>query len=117
MASFLSSKVPRRVVSTFRSYNVLLWSTIFLETSLTPFFDGRIVLHPSWRNIHDYVSWRQIDCDANSQLCWPNADVLTRSHYQSLRYYSLEFGATRRHDYEGGRKAPADMDRRYIMSM
>lgn len=28
-----------------------------------PSFDGRVILYPSNRNLRDYLSWRQADCE------------------------------------------------------
>jgi tRNA(His) guanylyltransferase len=33
---------------------------------IIPGFDGRIVLYPSYRNLRDYFSWRQVDCHINN---------------------------------------------------
>lgn len=72
-----SSKVLTTVVSIFTSYYVHLWSSHFPETTLTyplPSFDGRLVLYPSWRNLRDYLSWRQVDCETDTQQCLSDAE-------------------------------------------
>jgi len=56
------------VVSTFSASYVFFWNAIFPNTPLKtiPGFDGRIVLYPSYRNLRDYFSWRQVDCHINN---------------------------------------------------
>lgn len=31
-----------------------------------PSFDGRVILYPSFNNLKDYFSWRQVDCHINN---------------------------------------------------
>lgn len=63
----VGSKILTTVVSTFTSYYVHLWPSFFsgenqgLSPPL-PSFDGRVVLYPAIKNIRDYLSWRQVDC-------------------------------------------------------
>lgn len=33
---------------------------------IIPTFDGRIILYPSYQNLRDYFSWRQVDCHINN---------------------------------------------------
>ena len=57
------------VVSTFTSYYVHLWPTIFPDTPLQaplPSFDGRAICYPAVQNLRDYMSWRQVDCHINN---------------------------------------------------
>ena len=39
-----------------------------METELLfpPVFDSRVVCYPSYQNIRDYISWRQVDCHINN---------------------------------------------------
>ncbi|KAL8722153.1 MAG: hypothetical protein Q9225_001297 [Loekoesia sp. 1 TL-2023] len=63
------SKILTTVLSTFTSYYVHLWPSHFPDKSLTPpfpSFDGRIVQYPSFQNLRDYLSWRQVDCHINN---------------------------------------------------
>lgn len=64
----LCSKLVSTVVSTFTANYVHQWSTYFPDTPLTsplPTFDGRAVCYPSIQNLRDYLSWRQVDCEAD----------------------------------------------------
>ncbi|KAI1003027.1 tRNA(His) guanylyltransferase [Podosphaera aphanis] len=64
-----SSKLVTTVVSTFTAYYIHLWSTFFPEAPLStplPSFDGRAVQYPSFQNLRDYMSWRQVDCHINN---------------------------------------------------
>lgn len=53
------------VVSQFSSSYVFYWKEFFGDQPLLypPGFDGRVVLYPSNRNLRDYLSWRQADCE------------------------------------------------------
>lgn len=76
-----AAKLVSTVVSTFTAAYVLLWSQVFAEPTagdeegggggdrttllsmdMLPTFDGRAVCYPSWENLRDYLSWRQVDC-------------------------------------------------------
>lgn len=37
-------------------------SAVPLSLAMLPTFDGRAVCYPSWENLRDYLSWRQVDC-------------------------------------------------------
>ncbi|EXJ88103.1 tRNA(His) guanylyltransferase [Capronia coronata CBS 617.96] len=37
-----------------------------LDLAMLPTFDGRAVCYPSWENLRDYLSWRQVDCHINN---------------------------------------------------
>ncbi|KIW94315.1 uncharacterized protein Z519_05631 [Cladophialophora bantiana CBS 173.52] len=37
-----------------------------LSMDMLPTFDGRAVCYPSWGNLRDYLSWRQVDCHINN---------------------------------------------------
>lgn len=56
------------VVSTFTSAYVFYWNKIFLdqELQMPPVFDGRVILYPTFENLKDYFSWRQVDCHINN---------------------------------------------------
>lgn len=61
------SKLVTTIVSAFTAYYVHLWSSFFPEIPLSPplpSFDGRAVQYPSVRNLRDYMSWRQVDCES-----------------------------------------------------
>ncbi|KAL8762987.1 MAG: hypothetical protein Q9184_001137 [Pyrenodesmia sp. 2 TL-2023] len=63
------SKILTTIVSTFTSYYVHLWPTFFPDKPLSPpmpSFDGRVVHYPSFSNLRDYLSWRQVDCHINN---------------------------------------------------
>lgn len=32
------------------------------DLTMLPTFDGRAVCYPTWENLRDYLSWRQVDC-------------------------------------------------------
>jgi tRNA(His) guanylyltransferase len=71
-----NAKLVSTVVSTFTAAYVALWPTAFqsgsawedgtarasLDVTMLPTFDGRVVCYPSWENLRDYLSWRQVDC-------------------------------------------------------
>jgi tRNA(His) guanylyltransferase len=79
-----AAKLVSTVVSTFTAAYVALWSQAFadpgaghdegpggdgggatapsLSLDMLPTFDGRAVCYPSWENLRDYLSWRQVDC-------------------------------------------------------
>lgn len=59
------SKLMTHVASQFSSSYVFYWKEFFGEQPLLypPSFDGRVVLYPSNRNLRDYLSWRQADCE------------------------------------------------------
>ncbi|KAI4114463.1 MAG: hypothetical protein LQ345_004756 [Seirophora villosa] len=64
-----ASKILTTVVSTFTSYYIHLWASCFPDKPLSspmPSFDGRVVQYPSFQNLRDYLSWRQIDCHINN---------------------------------------------------
>jgi tRNA(His) guanylyltransferase len=56
------------IVSCFTSAYVFNWNKIFegVELKFPPQFDGRIILYPSFENLKDYFSWRQVDCHINN---------------------------------------------------
>ncbi|KAI4151512.1 MAG: hypothetical protein LQ341_000899 [Variospora aurantia] len=63
------SKILTTIVSTFTSYYIHLWSSYFPDKHLSspmPSFDGRVVQYPSFQNLRDYLSWRQVDCHINN---------------------------------------------------
>ncbi|KIW37664.1 hypothetical protein, variant [Exophiala oligosperma] len=37
-----------------------------LDVEMIPTFDARAVCYPSWENLRDYLSWRQVDCHINN---------------------------------------------------
>jgi tRNA(His) guanylyltransferase len=76
-------KIVTTVVSSFTAAYVLGWNECFLKEEegdlgstgegpakgapaltmeMLPTFDGRAVCYPSWENLRDYLSWRQVDC-------------------------------------------------------
>ncbi|KIW63542.1 hypothetical protein PV04_08535 [Phialophora macrospora] len=80
-------KIVTTVVSSFTAAYVLGWNECFLEgkegdlestaegpvkgapaltMEMLPTFDGRAVCYPSWENLRDYLSWRQVDCHINN---------------------------------------------------
>ncbi|KIV80060.1 hypothetical protein, variant [Exophiala sideris] len=82
-----AAKLVSTVVSTFTAAYVALWATCFtsasdgegegkvdgkgkaksgLDINMLPTFDGRAVCYPSWENLRDYMSWRQVDCHINN---------------------------------------------------
>ncbi|KIW53656.1 hypothetical protein, variant [Exophiala xenobiotica] len=74
-----NAKLVSTVVSTFTAAYVALWPTAFqsgsawedgtaasLDVAMLPTFDGRVVCYPSWENLRDYLSWRQVDCHINN---------------------------------------------------
>uniref|UniRef100_H2YD63 tRNA(His) guanylyltransferase n=1 Tax=Ciona savignyi TaxID=51511 RepID=H2YD63_CIOSA len=60
-----SSKLSSVVVSQFTSSYVYHWKEYFpdLQLGYPPAFDSRTVLYPSDKNLRDYLSWRQADCE------------------------------------------------------
>lgn len=60
-----SSKLLTTVITYFSSCYVFYWKDYFPDKALLypPTFDGRVVLYPSERNLRDYFSWRQADCE------------------------------------------------------
>ena len=58
------SKLVTNVVTLFSSSYVFYWNQFFPTQELLypPMFDGRVVLYPSEKNLRDYMSWRQADC-------------------------------------------------------
>ncbi|KAG9334857.1 hypothetical protein JZ751_006426 [Albula glossodonta] len=65
-----ASKLMTHVASQFSSSYVFYWKDYFAEQPLLypPGFDGRVVLYPSNRNLRDYLSWRQADCEHHFRL-------------------------------------------------
>lgn len=65
-------KLVTTIVSTFTAHYVFLWSKYFVDTPLQspylPSFDGRAVMYPATKNLRDYMSWRQVDCESPRQL-------------------------------------------------
>ncbi|OCT44286.1 tRNA(His) guanylyltransferase [Cladophialophora carrionii] len=77
-------KIVTTVVSSFTAAYVLGWDECFpgevslgsqsegpahgttLTMEMLPTFDGRAVCYPSWENLRDYLSWRQVDCHINN---------------------------------------------------
>jgi len=64
------SKLISIVPSLFSSAYVLNWPSYFenikLETCDAPSFDARATPYPLEKEIHDYLSWRQEDCEFNN---------------------------------------------------
>lgn len=63
------SKLLTTVVSSFTSYYIYFWSSFFPAKELSaplPSFDGRVVQYPTYQNLRDYLSWRQVDCHINN---------------------------------------------------
>ncbi|KAF8872582.1 Thg1 C terminal domain-containing protein [Infundibulicybe gibba] len=62
------SKIVSTLTSLFTSCYVFHWPQYFPDIPLRypPFFDGRIVLYPSAREVRDYFSWRQADTHINN---------------------------------------------------
>ncbi|KAL6242490.1 tRNA-His guanylyltransferase [Rhinocladiella similis] len=70
-----NAKLVSTVVSTFTAAYVMLWSSQFEAEKemmqlqldmLLPTFDARAVCYPTWENLRDYLSWRQVDCHINN---------------------------------------------------
>ncbi|KAL0246857.1 hypothetical protein GEMRC1_008063 [Eukaryota sp. GEM-RC1] len=61
------SKIASTLVSLFTSVYVAKWPQ-FMSTPLMSFpsFDSRCVLYPTFKNLRDYFSWRQVDCHINN---------------------------------------------------
>ena len=59
------SKLLSTVVSQFSSAYTYHWTKYFPSQKLLypPVFDSRVVLYPSDKNMRDYLSWRQADCN------------------------------------------------------
>ena len=61
-----NAKLVSTVVSAFTAAYMLGWASEFegqdLNWGMLPTFDGRAVLYPTWENLRDYLSWRQVDC-------------------------------------------------------
>lgn len=54
-------------MSTFTSAYIFFFNKIFdIQLQYPPSFDGRIILYPSFDNLKDYFSWRQVDCHINN---------------------------------------------------
>lgn len=86
-----AAKLVSTVVSTFTAAYVALWPACFaggdqgegegegqtvqgqtagrLQMNMLPTFDGRAVCYPSWENLRDYMSWRQVDCKSPLLPC------------------------------------------------
>ncbi|XP_020519391.1 tRNA(His) guanylyltransferase 1 isoform X2 [Amborella trichopoda] len=64
-----ASKILSTCVSLFSSTYVMKWAEFFPNKPLkyAPSFDGRVVLYPTVAHVHDYLSWRQVDCHINNQ--------------------------------------------------
>jgi tRNA(His) 5'-end guanylyltransferase len=69
-----AAKLLSTIVSTFTAFYFHLWATfmdgVILESSWLPTFDGRAVCFPSFENLRDYLSWRQVDCMIAVDLIW-----------------------------------------------
>jgi len=67
------SKLISVVPSLFSSAYVLNWPTYFedveLKVSDAPSFDARATPYPLEKEIHDYLSWRQEDCEFCLSYC------------------------------------------------
>lgn len=89
-----SAKLVSTVVSTFTAAYVALWGREFggakgdggagelgmnLDLDMLPTFDGRAVCYPTWENLRDYLSWRQVDC-----MVPPLRSLVCRCHLQVL---------------------------------
>ncbi|KIW12635.1 hypothetical protein PV08_09913 [Exophiala spinifera] len=69
-----NAKLVSTVVSTFTAAYVMMWSSFKLDDrgdgkldiDMLPTFDARAVCYPSWENLRDYLSWRQVDCHINN---------------------------------------------------
>ena len=61
-------KLVSTLVSLFTSNYVCAWRDFFPDLPLQypPSFDGRAILYPTAKNLHDYLSWRQADCHINN---------------------------------------------------
>lgn len=62
------SKLATTIATTFSVEYALQWPQFFPGQPLTrpfPTFDGRTVLYPKLRNLRDYLSWRQADCESD----------------------------------------------------
>ena len=66
-----ASKLLTTVTTYFSSCYVFYWKDYFPDTPLLypPTFDGRVVLYPSEKNLRDYFSWRQADCEGLMKAC------------------------------------------------
>lgn len=66
-----ASKLLTTVTTYFSSCYVFYWKDYFPDTPLLypPTFDGRVVLYPSEKNLRDYFSWRQADCEGLMKTC------------------------------------------------
>ncbi|KAL4195185.1 hypothetical protein AMTRI_Chr05g63320 [Amborella trichopoda] len=63
-------KRPKYYLPVFHySTYVMKWAEFFPNKPLkyAPSFDGRVVLYPTVAYVHDYLSWRQVDCHINNQ--------------------------------------------------
>jgi tRNA(His) guanylyltransferase len=62
-----SRKLVTTIVSTFTAHYIFLWGKYFpdmpLQSPYLPSFDGRAVMYPARKNLRDYMSWRQVDCE------------------------------------------------------
>jgi len=69
-AEWFFSKLISVVPSLFSSAYVLNWPSYFenikLEASDAPSFDARATPYPLEKEIRDYLSWRQEDCEFNN---------------------------------------------------
>lgn len=62
-----TDKLLSLTVSSFSSAYVLLWPEYFKSPLQTlPTFDGRLISFPTFKNLRDYLSWRQADCHINN---------------------------------------------------
>lgn len=83
-----AAKIVSTVVSSFTAAYVLGWNDEFqakeekegggsaaapssLSLDMLPTFDGRAVCYPSWENLRDYLSWRQVDCKKTISVTLP----------------------------------------------
>lgn len=82
------------VVSTFSSYYIHLWPKYFPDKPLSPplpSFDGRAVLYPKVKNLRDYMSWRQADCEYQGFFCTESPRLILAGHINNL--YNTTFWA------------------------
>ncbi|KAK4937920.1 tRNA-His guanylyltransferase [Elasticomyces elasticus] len=103
-----AAKLVSTVVSTFTAAYVAMWPTCFTSASdggyedegegkakggldiiMLPTFDGRAVCYPSWENLRDYLSWRQVDCHINNlynTTFWALVNQGGMSHTEAEEY-------------------------------
>lgn len=90
---FFGSKLMTHVASQFSSSYVFYWKEFFGDQPLLypPGFDGRVVLYPSNRNLRDYLSWRQADCEYALCLNWSLSLMLVLGYKLSDLFFLFCF--------------------------